>query len=227
VMTSVGNMAYLRLETLTTPGFNILFIIFHRPALPVLFWPTARLRQIPPEKEKYEKTSSKKVWLIVLSRYLTSFFIPPRFQRVCGLFPVTVDHKFRNRSSEILFIDTRKMGTMIDRRHRELTDDDFQKVSDTYHNWRSKDGLLARGAQASKYADIKGFCKAAAIEEVEKNGFVLTPGRYVGADFVMEDDEVFEEKMTRLTKELTEQFKQSKELEQKIIENLKKVGFKI
>ena len=92
----------------------------------------------------------------------------------------------------------------------------MQKISGTYHNWRNKNG---------KYEDIKGFCKAAPIEEVEKNGYVLTPGRYVGTDFVEEDDEVFEEKMTRLAKELSEQFKQSKDLEQKIKENLAKVGF--
>jgi type I restriction enzyme M protein len=128
------------------------------------------------------------------------------------------NNKFRDRHNEILFIDARKMGKMIDRRHRELTDEDITTISQTYHNWRNKNG---------KYEDIKGFCKAASIEEVEKNGYVLTPGRYVGTDFVIEDDEVFEEKMARLTKELSEQFQQSKELEQKIKENLEKVGFKI
>ncbi|MFH1561784.1 MAG: class I SAM-dependent DNA methyltransferase [Patescibacteria group bacterium] len=128
------------------------------------------------------------------------------------------NHKFRDRHDEILFIDARQMGQMIDRRHRELTKDEIQKIADTYHNWRNKnDG----------YEDIKGFCKAAKIDEVEKNNFVLTPGRYVGTDFVMEDDEVFEEKMKRLTKELSQQFKQSKELEKKIKENLKKVGFEV
>jgi type I restriction enzyme M protein len=128
------------------------------------------------------------------------------------------DHKFRNRHDEILFIDARKMGTMTDRRHRELTEEELKQITDTYHNWRNKNG---------KYEDVKGFCKAAKIEEVEKNGYVLTPGRYVGTDFEMEDDEVFEEKMARLTKELSEQFKKSKELEVKIKENLKKVGFEI
>ncbi|PIR92437.1 N-6 DNA methylase [Candidatus Falkowbacteria bacterium CG10_big_fil_rev_8_21_14_0_10_44_15] len=128
------------------------------------------------------------------------------------------NHKFRDRHDEILFIDARKLGKLIDRRHRELTVEELQRVSETYHNWRNKTG---------KYEDLKGFCKAAKIVEVEKNGFVLTPGRYVGTDFVMEDDEVFEAKMARLTKKLSEQFKQSKELEQKIKESLKKVGFEI
>lgn len=128
------------------------------------------------------------------------------------------DHKFRNRQDEILFIDARKMGTMIDRKHRELTTDEIKTISETYHNWRSKDG---------KYEDKKGFSKAAQIKEIEKNDYILTPGRYVGTEVIEEDDEVFEEKMKRLTLELAEQFKKSKELEQKIKENLTKVGFKI
>jgi len=122
------------------------------------------------------------------------------------------------RASEILFIDARKMGTMVDRRHRELTEVELKQIAGTYHNWRNPDG---------NYQDVKGFSKSAKIEEVEKNGYVLTPGRYVGTDFEMEDDEVFEEKMQRLTSELSAQFKESKELEAKIKENLKKVGFEI
>lgn len=121
------------------------------------------------------------------------------------------DHKFRNRHDEILFIDARKMGAMADRRHRELSAEDIKTISETYHNWRNVNG---------KYEDKKGFCKAAKIEEVEKNGFVLTPGRYVGTEIIEEDDEVFEEKMKRLTKELNEQFDQSKELEERIKKNL-------
>lgn len=139
------------------------------------------------------------------------------------------NHKYRDRHDEILFIDAREMGKMIDRRHRELTEEEIKKIADTYHKWRNKKNLPASNdAQASnKYKDVKGFCKAAKIEEVEKNDYVLTPGRYVGTNFEMEDDEVFEEKMARLTKELAEQFKESKKLEKKIRENLKKVGFKI
>ncbi|MFA6423296.1 MAG: class I SAM-dependent DNA methyltransferase [Patescibacteria group bacterium] len=135
------------------------------------------------------------------------------------------DHKFRNRHDEILFIDARKMGTMVDRRHRELTDEDVRTISETYHNWRNlSPSVIPSEAEGSfKYEDKKGFCKAAKIEEVEKNGYVLTPGRYVGTELVEEDDEVFEEKMQRLTAELNQQFVQSKELEEKIKENLKKV----
>lgn len=126
------------------------------------------------------------------------------------------DHKFRNRHDEILFIDARKIGKMVDRKHRELSEEDIKLVSETYHNWRSKDG---------KCEDKKGFCKAAKIEEVEKNGFVLTPGRYVGTEIIEEDDEVFEEKMKRLSSELDQQFRSSKELEEKIKNNLSKIGF--
>lgn len=128
------------------------------------------------------------------------------------------NNKFRDRHDEILFIDARKLGTMIDRRHRELTEDELQQIADTYHNWRNKNG---------KYEDVKGFCKTANMEEVEKNSYVLTPGRYVGTDFEMEDDEVFEEKMKRLVNDLSDQFRQSEKLEKKIKENLKKVGHEL
>ena len=80
-------------------------------------------------------------------------------------------------------------------------DEDIEKISGIYHSWRNVDG---------KYEDVKGFCKAATFEEVEKNGFVLTPGRFVGSDYIEEDNEVFEEKMKRLTSDLSEQFKESK-----------------
>lgn len=126
------------------------------------------------------------------------------------------NHKLRDRHNEILFIDARKMGTMVSRKNRELTDEDIKKISDTYHTWRTKEG---------KHEDIKGYSKSAKIEEVEKNGFVLTPGRYVGSDYVEEDDEVFEEKMKRLTAEISVQFKESKELEERVRKNLKEIGF--
>jgi type I restriction enzyme M protein len=128
------------------------------------------------------------------------------------------DHKFRNRHDEILFIDARKMGTMVTRKNRELTDDDLKKITGVYHAWRTING---------KYEDVKGFCKAAKITEVEKNGFVLTPGRYVGSDYVEEDDGTFEDKMTKITAELSGQFKQSKELEDRIKNNLKSIGYDI
>lgn len=128
------------------------------------------------------------------------------------------NNKFRDRHNEILFIDTRKLGTMVTRKLRELTEEEILRVSDTYHQWRSKKG---------KYEDVKGFCKAASLEEIERNNFVLTPGRYVGFEVEEEDDEVFEEKMARLTKELSEQLAESKVLEGRIRKNLAGIGFSL
>ena len=107
---------------------------------------------------------------------------------------------------------------MVSRKNLELTEADVEKISGTYHAWRTIKG---------KYEDVKGFCKAVKITEVEKSGYVLTPGRYVGTDYVEENGEVFEEKMGRITKELSDQFKQSKELEERIRKNLKSIGFEI
>jgi len=128
------------------------------------------------------------------------------------------NHKFRDRRGEILFIDARNMGVMIDRRHKELTDDDVKKISDTYHAWRGEGG---------KYEDVKGFCKSAKLDEIKKHGHILTPGRYVGVEEVEEDDEVFEEKMAKLTSELAGQFKKSGELEKEIRKNLEGIGYGI
>lgn len=128
------------------------------------------------------------------------------------------NHKFRNRKGEILFIDARNMGVMIDRRHRELTPEEIGKISGTYHAWRSKNG---------KYADITGFCKSAKLEEVRKHGHILTPGRYVGTEVQEEDSEAFDEKMKRLTADLADQFKKSHELEAEIKKNLKGIGYEI
>jgi len=128
------------------------------------------------------------------------------------------DHKFRDRNGEILFIDARKMGEMIDRTHRELNDEDIAKIADTYHAWRGEGG---------EYEDIRGFCKSVKLDEVRKHGHILTPGRYVGVEIEEEDDDVFEEKMKKLTAELGEQFKESEKLEKDIKENLKMIGYEI
>ncbi|BCB95451.1 hypothetical protein JZK55_03730 [Dissulfurispira thermophila] len=123
--------------------------------------------------------------------------------------------KFRDRRGETLFIDARKMGHLIDRTHRELSDEEIKKIADTYHAWKSN---------KSNYADVPGFCKSATIEEIRANGYVLTPGRYVGAEITEDEDEPFEEKMKRLTARLEEQFKESARLEKAIKNNLRKLG---
>lgn len=132
----------------------------------------------------------------------------------CCLWFISRDRK--NRSGEVLFIDGRNLGKMINRKNRELTDDDISKVTDTYHNWKKQDG---------SYNDIAGFCKAAKIDEIREHDFVLTPGRYVGSEEVEDDDEAFEEKMKRLAAELNEQFEKSHELEENIRNNLNKIGY--
>lgn len=128
------------------------------------------------------------------------------------------NHKHRDRRGEILFIDARNMGMMIDRRHRELTDEEIGKISATYHAWRGEGG---------KFEDVKGFCKSAKLDEIKKHGYILTPGRYVGAVEIKEDGEAFEEKMKRLTNELSGQFIKSAELEKEIRKNLKGLGYEI
>jgi len=128
------------------------------------------------------------------------------------------NHKFRDRRGEVLFIDARKMGQMIDRRHRELTDEEIKKISDVYHAWRGEGG---------EYKDVLGFCKAVKIEEIEKQGFTLTPGRYVGIEEEKDDGEPFDDKMKRLTSELSEQFKESKKLEEEIKKNLSRLGYEL
>ncbi len=126
--------------------------------------------------------------------------------------------RFRDRRGETLFIDARKMGTMIDRVHRELTEEDIRKIADTYHAWRG-DASVGAG-QPSPYEDIPGFCKSATIDDIRKHGYVLTPGRYVGAAEVEDDGEPFEEKMARLTAELKKQTAEAARLDKLIWANL-------
>jgi type I restriction enzyme M protein len=126
--------------------------------------------------------------------------------------------RFRDRRSETLFIDARKMGSLVDRTHRELTDDDVAKIAGTYHAWRGDPG-------AGEYADVPGFCRAAPLDEIRKHGHVLTPGRYVGAAAAEEDEEPFEEKMRRLTATLREQQAEGAKLDAAIAANLTELGY--
>ena len=123
-----------------------------------------------------------------------------------------------NRKDKILFIDARKMGTMVTRRHRELSAEEIKEICDTYHNWR--DGK-------EEYEDVQGFCKSASIEVVREHEYILTPGRYVGIEEVEDDGEPFEEKMTRLTGELAEMFAESHKLEEEIKQRLGAIGYEL
>jgi type I restriction enzyme M protein len=140
--------------------------------------------------------------------------------------------RFRDRRGETLFIDSRKLGTMIDRVHRELTDDDLAKIAGTYHAWRG-DPLshpLPQGegrgeGGVTKYEDVPGFCKSATLDDIRKHGHVLTPGRYVGAEASEDDGEPFEDKMKRLTATLRVQQKEAAKLDAAIAANLKELGY--
>jgi type I restriction enzyme M protein len=126
--------------------------------------------------------------------------------------------RFRKRTGETLFIDARKLGSMIDRVHRELTEEDIQRISDTYHAWRGD-------KSAGNYEDIPGFCKSATLDDIRHHNHILTPGRYVGAAEVEDDGEPFEEKMARLTSALREQSAQAEKLDQIIWANLEDIGY--
>ena len=165
------------------------------------------------------------------------------------------DGLHRERKKEILFIDARKLGNMVNRRLRVFSDEDVSKVANAYHQWRnlppSKGGerndetrkALKGGASALEgsqrgvypqqggvrggYTDIEGFCKAATLDEVKTNNNVLSPGRYVGTEAEEDDGISFEEKMKHLTQQLKTQFEESDKLEKQIKENLKSIGFEI
>lgn len=121
--------------------------------------------------------------------------------------------KYRDRSGEILFIDARNMGHLINRRTRELSDEDIQTITETYHNWRNPDG---------EYGDVKGFCNSAPIQRVQELDYVLTPGRYVGLA-EEEDDFDFNERFAQLKAEFEAQLKAEAELNKRIQENLSKI----
>ena len=121
----------------------------------------------------------------------------------------------RKRKGEVLFIDARNFGHMIDRKTREFSDEDIGEISSIYHSWLKQEG----------YEDKKGLCKSATLEEIAKHDHVLTPGRYVGIEDDMMDEEEFKEKMDRLTKELKELMEESNKLDEKIKYSLEVLGF--
>ena len=125
-------------------------------------------------------------------------------------------NKGKKQKGKTLFIDARKMGTMVTRKLRELTEEDIQKIADTYNAFA--DGTLE---------DVKGFCAVADTEKIARQDYILTPGRYVGIEEQEDDGEPFEEKMGRLTAELAELFARSHELEKEIRQRLGEIGYEI
>ena len=124
--------------------------------------------------------------------------------------------KNKKQKGKTLFIDARKMGYMVDRKHRDFTEEDIKKLADTFTQF-----------QEGSLKDIKGFCAVVSTQDIAKQDYILTPGRYVGIEEQQEDSEPFEQKMQRLTTELSDMFKKSDELEKEIKENLNKLGYKI
>jgi len=158
------------------------------------------------------------------------------------------NNKFRDRRGETLFIDARKLGEMIDRKHKTLTEEDIKRIAGTYHAWRGEMASMETGQtllaaeqstienylkesgereEPEGYEDISGFCKTATVDEIRKNGYILTPGRYVGMEEIEDDGEPFEEKMERLTTELAKLFKESRDLEEEIRKKLEGIGYGI
>jgi type I restriction enzyme M protein len=126
--------------------------------------------------------------------------------------------RFRDRRGEVLIIDARKFGILIDRVHRELSETDIAKIGGTYHAWRGDKG-------ADAYADLTGYCKSASLDDIRKHGHVLTPGRYVGADTQADDGQPFEDEMRRLTVLLRDQHSEATKLDAIISENLRELGY--
>ncbi|HVX10272.1 MAG TPA: class I SAM-dependent DNA methyltransferase [Pirellulales bacterium] len=127
--------------------------------------------------------------------------------------------RFRKRPGETLFIDARKLGTLVDRVHREFDDDEIRTIADTYHAWRGDKDCK------KEYKDVPGFCKAATLEDIRQHAHILTPGRYVGSAEIEDDGEPFDDKMKRLTDELRKQTKESAKLDMLIWSNLEELGY--
>jgi len=124
---------------------------------------------------------------------------------------------WRDRRGQVLFIDARKMGRLVDRTRRELLDADITLIADTYHAWRGESGLAS-------YEDVPGFCKSADLDEIRSHGHVLTPGRYVGAEAALDDDVPFVARFAELRSKLDEQFKESIRLQGIIRSSLAKLS---
>lgn len=126
--------------------------------------------------------------------------------------------KFRDRRGQTLFIDARKLGQLVDRTHRDFSEEESARIAGTFHAWRGE-------ANTGPYEDIAGFCKSAKVEEIASHGYVLTPGRFVGAEEIEDDGEPFDQKMARLAVTLEQQFAESARLEAMIRTNLGGLGY--
>lgn len=129
------------------------------------------------------------------------------------------EHGSMDRTGQVLFIDARNLGHMVDRAERALSDEDIAKIADTFHAWRG-----STSADGMDYADEAGFCYSATLAEIKEADYALTPGRYVGAADIEEDGEPIEEKIARLKNELFAQFEESKRLTAVVREQLRRIS---
>ena len=129
------------------------------------------------------------------------------------------NRRFRKRTGETLFIDARRLGKMIDRVHRELTEAEITRITETYHAWRGDEG-------AGEYTDVLGFCKSSTLEAIKATNYVLTPGRYVGLADIEDDEIPFEKQITQLSEKLYEQLAESERLGAVIKKNLETLGYR-
>ena len=130
---------------------------------------------------------------------------------------IWIINRNKKQKGKTLFINATNLGTMVTRRLRELSEDDIKKIADTYHNYQNNEN----------YENVKGFCYSAITEELKSNDYVLIPGRYVGVEEVEDDGIPFEEKMKKITSELSKQFEEPHKLEKEIKKNLKAIGYEI
>jgi type I restriction enzyme M protein len=126
------------------------------------------------------------------------------------------NHRFRDRRGEVLFIDARKLGHLVDRTRREFSDDDIARIVTIYHAWRGEKG-------AGEYQDIPGYCKVATLDEIRTHNHVLTPIRYVGVADLEDDGAPFEERFATLKTKLEEHFAEGRTIEERISSILKGV----
>lgn len=124
--------------------------------------------------------------------------------------------KMRDRRGEVLFIDARKLGTLVDRTRKEFSDDDITKIAATYHAWRGE-------PEAGSYSEVPGFCKAAKLDAIRSHNHVLTPGRFVGAVDIEDDDVPFPERIALLRTKLDEEFAHAEKLTATIRDKLARV----
>ena len=180
------------------------------------YWPTGPCPRTPRERARSGRTSSRPTWSTASSPCQTSCFGQLEYRHVCGSCPEGRSRRRDwERQGQTLFIDARKMGHMLNRTLRDLSEEDIARIAGTYHAWR--DG--------EEYEDDPGFCKSATLEEIQKHGHVLTPGRYVGAAPQEDDGEPFQEKMARLTAQWREQQEEAQQLDVEIAANLERLGF--